>query len=143
LKRILNDDTAFSLLRGGLALGFTLLILVVMLRPELQHIAGVPILKLAAQYHVSLVGHALTFALMFLFWCWAMVPHFRAASTPFVALLIVLTLGTMGEFAQTFMPGRYASGADMAANVVGVVWAWWAWRTLGGLYARCYDWQPA
>lgn len=143
LKVILNNDTAFSLLRSGTALSFTLLIVVAMLRPELQTIAGIPILKIAAQYHVSLVGHTLTFALMFGLWCWALIPHFRAASAPFIALLIVMTLGTVGEFAQTFIPGRYASAADMTANGVGVLLGWWLWRVLSDVSAHLTDWQVA
>jgi hypothetical protein len=138
MRRILNNDTAFSLLRAGTALGFTLFICVVMLRPELQTIAGIPILKIAAQYHVSLLGHVFTFALLFTLWCWALIPHFRASAAPFIALLIVMTLGTMGEFLQMFIAGRYASAADMIANGAGIVLAWWMWRTLSLTVTRRY-----
>ncbi|MEM6528747.1 MAG: VanZ family protein [Chloroflexota bacterium] len=130
MRRILNNDTAFSLLRAGLALGFTMLMVIIMLRPELQTIAGIPILKIAAHYHVSLLGHVLTFALMFTLWCWALIPHFNATSAPYIAALVVLTPGTAGEFLQSFIPGRYPSGADFLANVVGVGFAWVMWRLL-------------
>ncbi len=139
LKRILNNDTAFSLVRGSCAFAFTLFIVIVMLRPELQAIAGIPILKIAAQYHVSLLGHMLTFALMFTLWCWALIPHFRPGSAPFIALLIVLSLGTMGEVLQTFIAGRFGSPADMTANCVGIALAWWGWRALPAWYARRYQ----
>jgi len=138
MQRILYNDTAFSLLRAGVALGCTLFICVVMLRPELQSIAGIPILKIAAQYHVSLLGHVLTFALLFTLWCWALIPHFRASAAPFIALLIVMTLGTMGEFLQMFIAGRYASAADMIANGAGVVLAWWAWHGVSMTVTRRY-----
>ncbi|MEL6149139.1 MAG: VanZ family protein [Chloroflexota bacterium] len=130
MRHILNNDTAFSLMRAGLALGFTLLAVIAMLRPELQTIAGIPILKIAAQYHVSLLGHVLTFALMFTFWCWALIPHFQASAAPYIAALVVMTLGTVGEFLQSFIPGRYPSGADFIANVIGVLFAWSTWRLL-------------
>lgn len=138
MQRILNNDIAFSMLRASVALGFTLFIVIVMLRPELQTIAGIPILKLAAQYHVSLIGHVVTFALMFTLWCWAMIPHFRSSAAPYVSLLIVMSLGTVGEFLQTFIEGRFASPADMVANCIGVTIAWVMWCVLPSLYTRRY-----
>jgi len=136
MRRILYNDTAFSMLRAAAALGFTLLIVIVMLRPELQTIAGIPVLKIAAQYHVSLFGHVITFMAMFTLWCWSLIPHFRASSAPIVAALIVMTLGTVGEFLQSFIPGRYPSIADFTANVVGVMFAWWVWRVCVAFFAN-------
>jgi hypothetical protein len=135
MRRILYNDTAFSLLRAGTAMSFTLLMTIIMLRPDLQTIAGIPILKIAAQYHVSLLGHVLTFMLMFGMWCWALIPHFRASSAPIIAALVVMTLGTVGEFLQSFIPGRYPSAADFIANVIGVLVAWWLWRTFIAFFA--------
>jgi VanZ family protein len=130
MHRILQNDTAFSLLRVTLAISQTLLIVVILLRPELQTIAGVPLLRLATQYHVSLLGHVLVFGGLFLLWCWALVPHFHPATAPLLACVIVVLLASAGEHLQLYVSGRYASAADMAANLIGMAFAWWLWRVV-------------
>jgi VanZ family protein len=130
MRQILQNDTAFSLLRVVLAVTNTLTIVVILLRPELQTIAGMPLLRIATQYHVSLLGHVVVFGGLFLLWCWALVPHFHPATAPLIACAIVLLLASAGEHLQLYISGRYASAADMAANIVGVVFAWWLWRVV-------------
>jgi hypothetical protein len=134
MRHILHNDIAFSLVRVMLAVGSTLFIAVILLRPELQTIAGIPVLKIAAQYHMSLLGHVVVFGLLFLTWCWALVPHFHPTTAPMIAFLIVIILATVGEYLQTFIAGRYSSPADMTANLVGLIGAWWLWRALPSAY---------
>jgi len=136
LRRILHSDTAFSLLRAGLAVWTTIFITVMLLRPELQTIAGVPLLRIATQYHVSLLGHVVVFGALFLLWAWAFVPHFHPRTAPLLAFIIVMVLASAGEHLQLYISGRYASPADMAANWIGVSFAWWLWRAVPYAFNR-------
>ena len=130
MRQILNNDLLFSLLRSAVAVIFMLVMVIILLQPQLETIAGVRLLYYASKYHLVIVGHVLTFFVMFFLWAWALIPHFRASAAPVIACLIVLTLAIVSEFLQSYIPMRYSSTADMTANVLGIALAWWTWQSM-------------
>lgn len=136
---LLRNDAAFSLFRSAAACIWMWILMVAMLQPELETLAGIRILKIAADLHVTWLLHIAAFCLLYVVWCWALIPHFDPSSAKFMALLVTLILGVAGEFAQSIIPGRHTSAVDLLANGIGIGLAWFGLRIWTRAFLRGFD----
>jgi VanZ family protein len=78
--------------------------------------------------------HVLVYAVLGLSFLFALPPH-RRRQRPFLTgcavVLFCLFYGAIDEFHQSFIPGRFAGGADLAADAGGGLLAaigYWGWK---------------
>ncbi len=101
----------------------TVALVVLLLQPGEQSVTDTGILQgppSLARDLFFIAGHIAWFGLLVVLWRWTLVTRFHPSSALALAVLIALILGTSTEFAQTLIPNRGATLADLLANGVGV-----------------------
>ena len=74
------------------------------------------------------VLHAMAYGVLGLTWCWALASPARPAwRTALLAFGVALTWGLSDEYHQSYVPGRFASWGDVAADAGGAALACSAW----------------
>jgi len=114
--------------RALLALGWTLLLTVLLVQPSSNPVIGPPAPpgQPSPTREVFLTaGHVVTFTVLVLVWRWALVSRLPPRNAMFVAVGFALSFGLITEIAQTFSANRSPSLFDVAAN----------WLTTGAVAA--------
>lgn len=120
-------------MRWALAIGWTLLLTLLLLQPEAD-----PIIDLGLPGGRSLLReiffsalHLLAFALTFTLWFWTLRSALPARASWLAAVLIALALGVATEALQSLTLDRHASVIDLIANFCGVL------ITARAIWLRC------
>ncbi|MDE2852705.1 MAG: VanZ family protein [Chloroflexota bacterium] len=110
--------------RWALAIGWTLLLTLLLLQPETNPVIdlGLPRGDSSLQREIFFSAlHLLAFALTCLLWFWALTGAFTLRTSLFIAVLIAIALGVLTESLQTLTQDRHASWIDLLANSLGAM----------------------
>lgn len=128
VSMISADLPQSAALRWACALGWTVILLVVLLQSSSQPVIGPPAPpgdpSLARELVLTL-GHVVGFAGLTVLWWWALSWRLRLRSALLLAVLVALSIGIFSELAQAAVPDRAASWFDLVVNIgVTLVTAW-------------------
>lgn len=119
-------------LRGLFAIGWTLLLTLLLLQPEAEPVIdlGLPRGPNTIQRELFFSAlHLLAFALTCCMWFWALRSAFNPRTSLFAAILIAIALGIITEALQSLTLDRQASLVDLIANIGGaLIAARFIWR---------------
>ena len=107
------------LLRYVYAVGYTAILLVILLQSSSQPVVGpsAPAGEPPLEREIMLiVGHVVGFSLLPLLWWWAFDSHLSFKQALIIAVVIALFIGAFTEIAQADIPDRSASWFDLAVN---------------------------
>jgi VanZ family protein len=104
------------------ALGWTVLIAVLMLRPGMPPTTDAPS---SPSIDLSNIGHLVVFGMMFALWVWALQAYMRQRWALVIAAIGVLVFGAAGEWVQACcVRNRTASIYDFIGDALGIVVVW-------------------
>ena len=107
------------LLRYIYAMGYTAVLLVILLQSSSQPVVGpsAPAGDPSMEREIMLIaGHVVGFSLLPLLWWWAFEAYLSFKQALIVAVVIALFIGAFTEIAQADIPDRSASWFDLAVN---------------------------
>jgi VanZ family protein len=109
------------LARWSAALGWTALVLVLLLQSSSQPIIGpaAPPGDPPLEREILLTaGHVVAFAGLTTLWWWALSLHTGPQRSLLLAVMVALLIGVLTELAQAAVPDRAASWFDIGVNVL-------------------------
>ncbi|MCY3834009.1 MAG: VanZ family protein [Chloroflexi bacterium] len=122
-------------LRLTLAIGWSLLLTLLLLQPEADPVIdlGLPRGDSSLEREIFFIAlHLLAFALTCSLWCWALARFVDRRASLYAAVLIAIGLGIATETLQSLTQDRHASPIDLIANLGGALIAariiWRRWR---------------
>ncbi len=125
IRRLLDQPV----LRWGIALAWTGLILILMLTPSDRPVVEDTSATFGGTDYTDAVGHLVLFGTLAVLW-WAALACHRPISTAFyLALSLSLLIGISTEIAQNWVPERGTSLLDLIANTSGIAAFALAYRT--------------
>ncbi|HLV35304.1 MAG TPA: VanZ family protein [Spirillospora sp.] len=123
-----TDTTQHPLARWSAALGWTALVLVLLLQSSSQPVIGpaAPPGDPPLEREILLTaGHVVAFAVLTALWWWALSLHTGPQRSLVLAVMVALLISVCTELAQAAVPDRAASWFDISVNVlVTLVTAW-------------------
>ena len=119
-------------LRWGCALGWTVLLVVVLLQPSSDPIVGPaapPGPPTLAREILLTTAHIVGFSGLTALWWWALRSYVVEARALLLAVVLALGIGVLTELGQASVPDRSASVFDLVVNSLSALAAGWFIQT--------------
>lgn len=120
------------LIRYGAAILWATLATIALLQSSTQPVLGPPAPAEPPDLFREIVLtslHVLTFMIFSALWWWAFVATLPSRRAVILTAIIAISLGTITEYAQIYVPDRSATLTDLAANYIAVLMTlWWLYH---------------
>ncbi|NWF67665.1 MAG: VanZ family protein [Chloroflexi bacterium] len=118
----LLDSRHYLPLRFGVALGYTIFVLIILLQPARQPVIDLHIAQEPPSLERELwfaLGHVVLFTALSALWYWGFSGHLPLRAAALLAFCVALLIGVGSELAQLMTTSRNLSLLDLSANAFG------------------------